>query len=99
MDNAGNFAVIECNCSHIEVIKPTESDSFVVAANCFVSPKMLEYNNHDIDDWRSGERYSVAHNSLKKNKNHFSDEFARDILSGKYGFMCQYERKSGADTV
>lgn len=99
MDNAGNFAVIECNCSHIEVIKPTKSDRFVVAANCFVSQKMIEYNNHDIDDWYSDERYSVAYNSLKKSKNHFSAELARDILSGKYGFMCQYERKSGADTV
>lgn len=99
MDNVGNFAVIECNCNHVEVIKPTESDSFVVAANCFVSPKMIEYNNHDIDDWHSDERYSVAYNSLKKNKNHFSADLARDILSGKYGFMCQYDRKSGADTV
>ena len=99
IDSVGNFAVIECNCCHIEVIKPTENESFVVAANCFVSQKMIEYNNHDIDDWHSGERYSVAYNSLKKSKNHFSAELARDILSGKYGFMCQYERKSGADTV
>lgn len=99
MDNVGNFAVIECNCCHVEVIKPTESDSFVAAANCFVSTKMTEYNNHNIDDWHSDERYSVAYNSLRKNKNIFSTELARDILSGKYGFMCQYDRKSGADTV
>ena len=99
IDSVGNFAGIECNCCHIEVIKPTENESFVVAANCFVSQKMIEYNNHDIDDWRSDERYSVAYDSLKKNNNHFSSELARDILSGKYGFMCQYERKSGADTV
>lgn len=51
MDHAGNFAVIECNCSHVEIIKPTGRDCFVVAANGFVSPKMTEYNNHAIDDW------------------------------------------------
>lgn len=99
MDNIGNFAVIECNCNHVEVIKPMEHDSFVVAANGFVSQKMIEYNNHDIDDWRSDERYSVAYNALKENKNYFSAELARDILSGRHGFMCQYERSKGADTV
>lgn len=99
MDSFGNCAVIECNCSHVEVIKPTEHDNFVVAANSFVSQKMKEYNNHSIDDWRSDERYSVAYNALRENKNHFSFELARDILSGKHGFMCQYERKKGSDTV
>ncbi len=63
MDHFGNFAVIECNCYHVEVIKPTENDSFVVAANGFVSQKMTEYNS--IDDWHSSERYSVAYNALK----------------------------------
>ncbi len=77
----------------------TVMDSFVVAANSFVSQKMIEYNNHDIDDWRSSERYFVAYNALRENKNHFSFELARDILSGKHGFMCQYERNKGADTV
>lgn len=57
MDNTGNFAVIECNCRHVEVIKPTERDCFVGAANGFVSPKMIEYNSHTIDDWHSSERY------------------------------------------
>lgn len=97
MDHFGNFAVIECNCCHVEVIKSTENDSFVVAANGFVSQKMTEYNS--IDDWHSSERYFVAYNALRENKNNFSFKLARDILSGKYGFMCQYERNKGADTV
>lgn len=99
MDNLGNYAVIECNCNRVEVIKPTEQDCFVVAANGFVSQKMIEYHNHVIDDWRSDERYSVVCNALRENKNRFSFELARDILSGKHGFMCQYERDKGADTV
>ncbi len=99
IDNAGNFAVIECNCSHIEIIKPAGDNCFIVATNSFVSQKMAEYNNHAIDNWNSDERYSVAYNVLKKNRNHFSVGLARDILSGKHGFMCQYERNKGADTV
>lgn len=97
MDSGGDFAVIECNSEHIEVIKPSERNNFVVAANGFVSSKMRRYN--DIDDWHSSERYSVAYNALKENKSLFSVELAKDILSGKYGFMCQYERNMGIDTV
>ena len=99
MDSDGNFAVIECNCNHMEVIEPAEDNGFVAAANGFVSQKMTEYNNHAIDDWRSEERYLTAYNALRENKNHFSAELAMDILSGKHGFMCQYERSKGADTV
>lgn len=99
IDNAGNFAVIECNCSHIEIIKPAGHNCFIVATNSFVSQKMAEYNNHAIDNWHSDERYSVAYNVLKENRNHFSVGLARDILSGKHGFMCQYKRNKGADTV
>ena len=55
--------------------------------------------NYDIDDWRAEERYSVAYNSLSENNHHFSIELVKDILSRKYGFMCQYDRKTNADTV
>ena len=98
-DSTGNIVVVECNSEHIEVIKPSEVDGFVVAANEFNSPKMKKYNNYDIDDWRAEERYSIAYNSLKENRHHFSIELVKEILSGKYGFMCQYDRKTNADTV
>lgn len=99
MDSSGNFAVIECNCKHVEVIQGAGQDGFVVAANAFVSPKMKGYNNHEMDNWRSDERYLTACHALKENKKSFSIDLAKDILSGKYGFMCQYDRNTGADTV
>ncbi len=36
---------------------------------------------------------------VKECHNNFSVDLIRDILSGKYGFMCQYDRKLDADTV
>ncbi|MCI8310107.1 C45 family peptidase [uncultured Clostridium sp.] len=98
-DSKGNLAIVECNCNHIQLIKPSNDGEFVATANNFNSNEMFEYRNCGIDDWRSDERYSVAYNTLKENKNNFSLELAKDILSGKYGFMCQYNRKTGADTV
>lgn len=99
IDNIGNLVVVECNCNNVEIIKPNEDGNFVTTANEFNSDKMKEYNNYNVDDWKAEERYLIAYNSLKKNSNNFSFNLAKDILSGKYGFMCQYDRKTGADTV
>jgi len=98
-DNTGNIVVIECNAKNIEIIKPNKDGDFVVAANEFNSPNMKQYNNYNIDDWRAGERYLVAYNSLKDSNNKFCIKLANEILSGKFGFMCQYDRKTNADTV
>ena len=56
-------------------------------------------NNYEVDDWKAEERYLVSYNTLKEYKNNYSFNLIRDILSGKYGFMCQYDRKTNADTV
>lgn len=97
IDKLGVMAVIECNSKDREIMRPNDDDNFVVAANNFNSLKMKAYKNIGIDDWNSKERYKVAYHSLKENI--FSFDLAKDILSGKFGFMCQYDRKTGADTV
>jgi predicted choloylglycine hydrolase len=43
-------------------------------------------------------RYEVANKALKT-ANTCSVELAEKLLGGKYGFMCQYERKFGFDTL
>ena len=70
-----------------------------MATNDFNSNKMKHYNNYEIDTWKAEERYFVAYNILKNLKDNYSFDLIRDILSGKYGFMCQYDRKNDADTV
>ena len=98
-DRTGNIVVIECNSENIEVIKPNKDRDFVVATNEFNSENMIKYNNYNVDDCKAKERYEVAYNTLKNNKDKFSFELAKNILAGKYGFMCQYDRKTNADTV
>lgn len=98
-DKNGNIAVIECNCKYVEVIYPNEDGNFVTTANEFISEKMKVYNNYHVDSWRAEERYFVSYTALKESQNNFSFDLIRDILSGKYGFMCQYDRKLDADTV
>ncbi len=98
-DKDGEIAVVECNPKEIEVIQPRVGEQFVATANNFNSEKMRAYRNPRIDDWRSDERYQTALSALSNNKDRYTVAFTKDILSGKYGFMCQYNRKQNADTV
>ncbi len=65
--------------------------------------ELLYKNNNIISNKHTfvitEKRYLIAYNSLKENNNKFSTELANEILSGKFGFMCQYDRKTNADTV
>lgn len=98
-DKSGEIAVAECNPKEIEVIRPRAGEQFVAATNNFNSEKMRPYRNPGVDDWRSDERYETARNALKSNRGSYSMALAEDVLSGKYGFMCQYDRRQNADTV
>jgi predicted choloylglycine hydrolase len=95
-DKTGDMAVVECTCEKMVVIQPNEGENFVVSANHFISPEMQPYERLCWLDAR--ERYRVAGKVLKAN-NKYSCELARDILAGKYGFMCQYKREFGFDTL
>ena len=77
---------------------------YVCAVNRFRHPEMQEYNKPEIDDWFSGPRlktmegfFSSAGSGSGKNVTNL--ESAKELLSGKHGFLCQYEKKSGKDTV
>ena len=99
-DRNGKIAVVECNPAHLEVIRPDPDAHFVAAANCFHSAVMREYRTPpDVDSWRAEERYETAWNALTEHDGAYSLDFCEDILSGKYGFICQYDRKKNADTV
>jgi predicted choloylglycine hydrolase len=96
IDKSGEMAVVECNCEKIVIIEPKEDDNYIVSTNQFVSPEMQRYEILSFPD--SKVRYEVAHKALKT-ADVYSVELAEKILGGKYGFMCQYERKSGFDTL
>lgn len=98
-DKNGDIAVVECNPNDMEIIRPRTGEQFVATANNFNSEKMRLYRNPEIDDWRSDERYQTARNALLQNQGDYTVAFAQDVLSGKYGFMCQYDRRQNEDTV
>lgn len=51
------------------------------------------------DDWKAELRYQTLTRTLSHNADNFTLRDGMDLLSGKKGFLCQYDRKSGRDTV
>lgn len=97
-DRSGEAALIECNPEKMEVCSVDEKNHFVSAVNAFNLPGMRKYRAEGIDDWRAGERYETIQVAFARHKQE-PFAFAADVLGGKYGFMCQYDRKTGKDTV
>jgi len=96
IDKTGEMAVVECNCEKIVVLGPKENGRHIVSTNQFVSQEMQRYEILCFPDYRV--RYGVADKALNT-ADPCSVELAEKILGGKYGFMCQYERKFGFDTL
>ena len=98
-DTSGKIALVECNSERTEVMTSLSgTDSYICATNAFHFTKMREYNCADIDDWFAETRFQTILSAFRDNKN-FNLTFAKKLLSGDYGFLCQYDRSTGKDTV
>lgn len=96
-DSSGDMAVVECNAHEVIVIRQN-NHKCVYTTNHFNSPVMRKYMEQPEDVLFSHLRYEVADKVLTA-KHDYSFDFLKDLLSGKMGFMCQYDRSLGADTV
>jgi predicted choloylglycine hydrolase len=100
-DKRGDMAVAECTPEKKFIRKPAIDENFIVAANHFSSDDM---NNHNSSNWlnliySSDIRYKTAYNALKNVDYNDGVKHAKDILSGKFGFMCQYNKRQNFDTI
>lgn len=80
---------------------------FVCATNVFHLPDMVRYNHPatactsslEKDSWFAERRYQTLRIALSRKENVVTLPFAKELLSGKHGFLCQYDRDTGKDTV
>ena len=101
-DKSCNMLVAECTSDKINVRKPVytkNGESFVVTVNHFVSQEMWPYDASDRNEYSSQMRYETAFNALSRNMAGSPVEYAAEILKGKYGFMCQYEKSLEFETI
>ena len=98
-DASGKIARVECNWERVEMITSLSiSQPFVCATNAFHLTKMLDYNSDRVDDWFAEKRFQTLLSAFQDHKN-LNRTFAQKLLSGDYGFLCQYDRNTGKDTV
>lgn len=97
-DRTGTIALAECNAERTEIKCPQETDAFVCATNLFHTEAMKKYNV-TADNWQAEERYQTLFQTLHSEFRTFTLADGEKLLSGKNGFICQYDRKTGKDTV
>ena len=98
-DQMGDISVIECCADSIHIRKPEEGQPYVCAVNRFHSPELEKWNTGEVDDWLSSQRYETMEKTLSREAPQMDISAAKELLSGEKGFLCQYDRDTGKDTV
>ena len=97
-DKDGDMAVVECSSQKI-IVRRSEKN-YLIASNHFVSSQMIGQHANPEENWyHSLDRYNTIDVALNKTNGKESVLYAQEILSGKYGFVCQYEKKLKFDTL
>lgn len=99
IDANKEIACIECCPSQIHVEKSDGPCAYVCASNTFHASTMLEHKVKIEDDWQAEERYATMKETFAKDLAVMDHIQAMELLEGKKGFLCQYDRQSGRDTV
>ena len=98
-DISGEIALVECTPDRVEVTTSfSNTHPFVCDTNAFHLTNMMQYNRVGIDDWFAETRFQTMISAFQNTKK-IDLVFARKLLSGDYGFLCQYDRSTGKDTV
>ncbi|MEO0770330.1 MAG: C45 family peptidase, partial [Cyanobacteria bacterium J06649_4] len=104
-DSSGDLAVVESGPERLDVRFPEEGAPFIVATNNFQQPEMRGLQKNEDRNWYQSEtRHKAITEALLnhekgKEKGPVSLETCQSILSGKYGFVCQYSNKEEFDTL
>jgi len=101
-DIKGEMVVVECNPLKINIRYPEENknrDRFIITVNHFSSKKMRNHDASNGNVYLSQDRYKTAYDALNNIDYNNGVERAKEILSGKLGFMCQYDKKINFDTI
>lgn len=102
-DAKGKIAVSECFSGGRQVVRPEKEGRkerlFVCATNLFHSKELKRFQQPDIDSWEAEPRYQTMRRTLEAEAGQMRLSDAFDLLAGKKGFLCQYDRATGKDTV
>lgn len=96
-DKTGDIALAESRSGHHAVCRPAGENGWVCAVNRYQLPEMAGFSRPGVDDWQAEERFRTMTDALSAGVR--TAEEAMELLRGERGFLCQYDRRSGHDTV
>ena len=95
IDKQKNMVVVECCPFTIHIRKAqinNNGDKFNITVNHFTSKNMQNYDKSNQNVYASANRYHCAYNCCNSPKSKITSNYLKEVLKGKYGFMCQYKR-------
>ncbi|UTC75988.1 acyl-CoA--6-aminopenicillanic acid acyl-transferase [Treponema sp. OMZ 792] len=101
-DKLGDMVVLECHPKKINKRMPTISSingKYIVTVNHFTSKSMWKYDESNRDIFMSDARFKTVKLAFDAYKITDAVQYAKDILMGKYGFMCQYPDDGNFTTI
>ena len=100
-DKTGDMVVVECTSTIKKIREPVtihKDLKVICTTNCFVSADMKQFERED-ETYRSLERYNNVINAFKDYSGQDAIGYIEEILKGKHGFMCQYEKGLNFETI
>ena len=100
-DKQGDMVVVECTSTIRKIRKPITINKdlkVVCTTNCFVTDDMKQYERED-ETYRSLERYNNVIKAFENYSGQYVIGYIEEILKGKHGFMCQYEKGLNFETI
>ena len=97
-DETGDIAVAECGPEGVRIERPDPAGPFVCATNLFHSA-LADPLPPGLDTWRAAERYDTLRQALGREGKTMDLSGVLALLAGQKGFLCQYDRTTGRDTV
>ncbi|MFO8165296.1 MAG: carcinine hydrolase/isopenicillin-N N-acyltransferase family protein, partial [Desulfatiglandales bacterium] len=79
--------------------KNKNGERFIITVNHFTSKEMWKHDASDRNVYFSEDRYQTVYNALMSIDSSDGVKHAKNILSGKHGFICQYDNKLNFDTI
>ena len=72
-------------------------EKYAAATNHFITPAMQQYNAEDENWYQTRDRLATLEAVLANGNMTFEE--CKELLSGKRGFLCQYEKKLHFETI
>lgn len=97
-DSSGDACLVEFTNDKV-AYSVLDKEGFLCATNSFHLPEMVSRKITIEDDWFAEERYQTLEDYLTDHFREVGLSESKQLLAGEFGFLCQYDRKTGKDTV